>query len=236
VLTIACFLWKKNTSGVRLPSDRVTTYGPEWVVRLKNMVFRNYRRPHRFVCITDYTSGLDGIETIPLWEHHRELGGCYRRLFIFSKEIRNILGNRFVCLDLDCVITGDLAPILDRKDIFLINSYSTAERDQRYNGSLILMTAGARTKVWDTFDPVESRQAIADNSRMVMGTDQAWIRLALGPDEPVLTEKDGVYDYKHSKGMKRGGLPDSARIVFFSGPRSPETEYDKQEWIRHHWR
>jgi hypothetical protein len=234
VLTVACFLWKKSAQGFQLPSMRVTSYGPDWVIRLRNMVRRNYPHPHRFVCVTDDAAGLENVETIPLWDQCRNLGGCYNRLYIFSEDMREILGDRFIAIDLDCVITGDLTPVFHRTEPFVIARYNTMERDQRYNGSMILMDAGARAKVWNTFDPVESPRAIAANSRTVIGSDQAWIRLTLGRNEARFTEADGVYDYKHSKAM-RNGLPDDARIVFFSGPRSPATEYACKAWIRQHW-
>ena len=233
MLTVACFLWKKNAQGFQLPSARVTSYGPDWVRRLRNGVARHYPHPYRFVCISD--QDVPDVETIPLWPDHQELGGCYRRLRLFSEDMRGLLADRFVAMDLDCVVTGDLTPLFHRTEPFVIHQYSTAERDQRYNGSLIMMDAGARSQVWETFDPVESPRAIAHHSKTVIGSDQAWIRLVLGRDEARFTEAEGVYDYKHSKAM-RSGLADNARLVFFSGPRSPQTEYRRSAWIRHHWR
>jgi hypothetical protein len=233
MLTVACFLWKKSTQGFQLPSMRVTNYGPDWVIKLRNMVRRNYPHPHRFVCVTDDATGLEDVETIPLWDQCRSLGGCYNRLYMFSEDMRSLLGERFIAIDLDCVITGDMTPIFHRAEPFVINQYSTKERDQRYNGSLIMMDAGSRAKVWETFDPVESPRAIAHHGKTVIGTDQAWIRLALGRDEATFGMADGVYDIRHSPA--RNGLPKDARIVFFSGPRNPETESRKHKWISKHW-
>jgi hypothetical protein len=151
--------------------------------------------------------------------------------------MRELLGPRFIAIDLDCVITGDLAPIFERTEDFVMNAYCCPrENDQHYNGSLIMMNAGSRKKVWDRFDPVESPRLIRESRGTVIGTDQAWIRLTLGKGEARFTEADGVYDYKHSAKMRRGGLPDDARIVFFSGPRNPETEMGKRKWIAQNWR
>ena len=232
MLTVACFLWRKNTQGFQLPSERVTNYGPEWVRKLRDGVARHYPHSHRFVCISDQP--VPDVETIPLWQDLAELGGCYRRLKLFSEDMRGLIGDRFVAMDLDCVVTGDLTPLFHRTEPFVINAYATSERDQKYNGGLMLMDAGARSQVWETFDPIESPRAIAHHSKTVIGSDQAWIRLALGNGEARFTEADGVYDYKHSRAMRRG-LPKDARLVFFSGPRSPETEREKQAWIRQNW-
>jgi hypothetical protein len=233
VLTVVCFKWE-NPGGFQLPSQKVTRYKANHVKRLQSMVARHYSRPHRFVCITDDSAGLEGVETIPLWPEYRALGGCYHRLQLFGSHMRELLGPRFVMLDLDVVITGDLTPVFERTEDFVINSYRTTDRDQRYNGSIIMMDAGARAKVWETFDPVESIRAIEYHRRTVIGTDQAWIRLALGPDEATLTDGDGVHDIRFSKSV-RSGLPKNARIVVFPGPRDQETEMKRHKWIKEHW-
>jgi hypothetical protein len=230
VLTVVCFKWR-NPGGFQLPSQEVTTYSEQYVIKLRNSVARHYRRPHRFVCVTD--EPIDDIECRPLWTDYLHMGGCYNRLKIFSPEMRAVLGERFVCVDLDCVITGDLRPVFDRPEDFVMNRYSRPQdRDQHYNGSLILMTAGCRAHVWDQFDPIKSPAAIAEAQARndVIGTDQAWIRLVLGKSEARF--EDRVYDYRHDAFRR---LPDDASMVFFSGRRSPETEIKRHRWIASHW-
>ena len=42
-------------------------YGPEYVNRLRNGVTRNLSYPHRFICFTDDSTGIEqGIEIFPL--------------------------------------------------------------------------------------------------------------------------------------------------------------------------
>ena len=236
MLTVACLKWQ-HAGGVKILSQKMTSYTPDYVIRLRNMVARHYPKPHRFVCITDDPRGLEDVETVPLWFQHLKLGGCFHRLRLFSDGMRELLGPRFIAMDLDCVVTGDLTPIFERTEDFVMNAYCCPrERDQHYNGSLMLMDAGARKQVWETFDPDESLRAIEHHKRTVVGTDQAWTRIVLGKGEARFTEADGVYDYKHSPALKSGKLPKDARIVFFSGPRNPETEIGKREWIAQNWR
>jgi hypothetical protein len=153
--TTRCFKWE-NPGGVQLPSQKVTRYTADHVLRLRNMVARQLP------------------ETAPLRVHHRRParpGGCrddpavvpapqpgrvLHRLRLFSDDMRELLGPRFIAMDLDCVVTGDLTPIFQRTEPFVINAYNTTERDQRYNGSMILMDAGARAKVWEYVRPGES--------------------------------------------------------------------------------
>ena len=233
VLTVACFRWKNDGIGRVLPAQEVSSYAPEWVYKLRDGVARHYAKPHRFVCITDEPEALPDVETVPLWPDHAELGGCYRRLKLFDPEM-DLLGDRFVTLDLDCVITGNLAPLLDRTEDFVVNAHAgKMPPDQRYNGSMMLMDRGARPQVWAQFDPVASVARLKAEARYV-GTDQAWLRMTLGRDEARFAAVDGVYDVRHSPGISRN-LPDNARIVFFSGPRDPETEMGKVPWIKRHW-
>ena len=235
MLTVVCFKWERTSTGFKLPSQRVTRYTAKHVLRLRNMVARHYPKPHRFVCITDDPTGLDDIETLPLWSQYLVLGGCYHRLQLFGKHMREFIGPRFVMLDLDVVITGDLTPVFDRTEDFVINSYRTKDFDQRYNGSIMLMDAGCRSQVWETFEPFESVRAIEQNRRRVVGTDQAWIRLTLGSGEATYTDADGVYDVRFSPAMHQRKLPSDARIVVFPGPRDQRTEMRRHPWIKEHW-
>jgi hypothetical protein len=127
---------------------------------------------------------------------------------------------------------GDITPLFDIPDDFRINSYQPpphgGARDQVYNGGMFLMDAGARASVWKDFDPDESPRATRSNPHFV-GTDQAWIRHHLGPDEKTWSRRDGVYEARNV-GNK---LPRNAKIIFFAGNRDPSTA--KHEWIPRHW-
>ena len=231
MLTVACFRWRNVHQGFVLPAQRVSRYPVKWVYKLRDGVARHYDKPHRFVCITD--EPIADVECLPLWPDLAELGGCYRRLKLFDPEMA-LLGDRFVTLDLDAVIVGDLAPLFDRTEDFVINAHAgRLPPHQLYNGSMALMDRGARPQVWQQFDP-QTMPRMLQNDHRVIGTDQAWIRTALGDGEARFTASDGVYDVRHSPGLSRR-LPDNARIVFFSGPRDPDTEKSRVPWIEEHW-
>lgn len=233
-ITVVCFLWKRKGSH-ELPSQKITNYDFSWVEKLYNGVKKNYSKSFNFICVTDQNyQSTPKITILPLWNDFAELGGCYSRLKIFSKDIESLFGKRFITIDLDCVITGSLDHIFDRTDDFVIHKYSTHERDQRYNGSLILMNTGARPQVWNEFG-LHAPIVIKSNYNTVIGTDQAWIRLVLGPNEKTFTETDGCYDIKHSPEVKHY-LPENASMIFFSGPRDPNTEKAKHPWIEQYWK
>lgn len=232
MLTFVCFKWKKPKGGFALPAV-ISEYTSEHVNVLERMLKRHYHKPHRLVCVTDDPEHIN-CRTVALWDKHLELGGCFNRLYTFSPDMRGLFGGRFVCIDLDCVIVGDVTPLFDRKEDFVINSYKPMPfrpaPDQCYNGGLYMMDAGARAHVWDTFDPESSVKQIQQQPEVCIGSDQAWIRLCLGRGEARWTNKQGVYEARQFQDR----LPEDARLVFFAGARDPSLR--KFQWVLEHWK
>lgn len=204
---------------------------------LRNMVARHYPDPHRFICITDDAAGLmDGIEVVPLWSDLADVpnptgGGrpsCYRRLKLFDPAMRDVIGSRYVMLDLDTIVCGDLRPVFNRTEDIVLWRSPTGEWP--YNGAMYLANAGARPQVWRDFDRVESPRLT--HAHGYRGSDQAWISYRLGPSEPVWTEADGVRYY--GKLPDRRKPPADARIIFTTGGCAPWKL--GHAWVRQHWR
>jgi hypothetical protein len=235
VISVVCFKW-------RAPKGYRSQFTAEHVNILARMVRRHYRRPHRFICVTDDAAGIDeAIGIVPLWSdfaevpspHGRGNPSCYRRLKMFSAEAGAWFGERFVALDLDCVVTGDLAPLFDRPQDFMI--WGDTAKATPYNGSLVLMNAGARRQVWEEFDPATSPQR--GLALGYVGSDQAWIGAALGPGEARFGKADGVYSYRLDVLPRRGLLPKDARLVFFHGAHDPwDADSQRLAWVREHYR
>jgi hypothetical protein len=219
-----------------------STYPAKTVNVLKSMVDRWYQHPHRFVCVTDDGDGIDSsVEIIPAWNDYAHLQSphgnrnpaCYRRLRMFHPEIEKFFGPRFVSMDLDVVITGDLTPLFHRPEEFVAWGDTNNLPGSHYNGSLILMTAGARSQVWTKFDPMKSpREALKAGC---WGSDQGFISYCLGPGEARWSTADGVYSFRNHirKSMK---LPENARLVSFHGRVDPwSSEGQGIDWVRKHW-
>jgi hypothetical protein len=226
VLEVICFKWKPKT-------QYRSTFSAETVNVLQRMVARNLRLPHRFSCITDDAAGISAdVRVIPLWSTYGDIPSpsgpnnpsCYRRLRIFSAEARELIGEKIVCMDLDTVITGDLTPLFDRDDDFVIWGGQSVQPKQKvlfnwYNGSLMMLKAGARQQVWDQFDPrVSPMKAHRANSR---GSDQGWISYCLGQNEKIWTDKDGVLSYRCVIAPNKNKLPPGARLIAFHGKNDP---------------
>lgn len=235
-LTVVCWKWKPA------PGYR-SSYPPATVNVLRKMVAKYYPVPHRFICVTDDAAGIDpSVEILPLWNDFADVpsphGGknpsCYRRLRAFSPDIAQHFGPRFVSLDLDCVIVGDLRPIWDRPEDFVI--WGDTNPKTAYNGSMFLLTAGARAKVWTTFDPRKSPTLAYQAG--TFGSDQGWISYCLGPNETKWNRKDGVYSFRNDLHARRAQtLPENAKIVFFHGRNDPWDDYVRSQypWVVQHW-
>ncbi|MGE4340359.1 MAG: hypothetical protein AB7E55_31075 [Pigmentiphaga sp.] len=211
---------------------------------LYRMVKRWYSKPFRLICITDDPSVIvPEVEGAPLWQDFLSLRNptwptiapnCYPRLRAFSKEFKALAGERFVCIDLDVVITGDLMPLWDRPEDFVI--YASAKAKNHYNGSMWMMRAGCRSEVWEDFDPVESPKLA--NRAGNQGSDQGWIQYRLGKKEAIWTVKDGIYSYRGDMKWSQKCLPADARIVVFHGIPKPwdKKARDTSPWIDAYYR
>lgn len=231
MLSVVTWRWKPR-EGYR------STFGPETVNILRRMVARHYPDPHRFICCTDDASGFDPeVEVVPIWQDHADLPhptspshpSCYRRLKAFAPEARAWFGKRFVSIDLDCVIMGDLRPLWNRGEPFV--GLAGTQPPTTFNGSMFLLTAGARSKVWTDFNPRFSPGLARKAGHY--GSDQAWISYALGEGEARWTPKDGVYSYRLHVAPVGGRLPADATIVFFNGKSDPWSDGPKRlEWVQ----
>lgn len=212
-------------------------YTVEHLTNLHNGIRRHFAHPHRFVVVTDrLTDHLVG-ETIPIRD--RDLlnirDGCYVRLRMFDPEWRRQFGiKRLVCLDLDLVITDDLAPLFSGAGPFRILKGGHFNPCP-FNGSVMMLDDpnGEYSHLWHSFDYEEAhRIAYADGSDR--GTDQTWIA-AKAPHAAFWTWRDGIYGYGKPGWPPGDGLPTDARIVIFPGKKDP-SKLKNLWWVKENWR
>jgi hypothetical protein len=210
---------------------------------LQRMVQHYYTKPHRFICVTDDPTGLDAsVEVVPLWRDYIDVPSphgmgqpaCYVRLKAFAPEMRAVLGERFVSIDLDVMVTADLSPLWDRTEDFLIwhhrhPSPGTNGPNTYYNGSMWMLTAGSHPEVWERFTGESSAKEAYSAGHH--GSDQGWMSYTL-PKAPGWQERDGVYAYSYGiRGARE--LPKGTRLVSFHGPLKPwDAEAQKVPWVR----
>lgn len=229
--------WKWNKKGYR------ATFTGEHVNTLRNMVKRNLTIPHEFICITDDPTGIDpDIRLVKLWDNPCPNYGddgkpnCYYRLKAFSSEMKDIIGSKFLWLDLDTVILSDITPIVTTDVDFGI--WKPDDGRMVCNGSIVLHKVGTREYIWNNFnpkivDPVYGIRHISD----MRGSDQAIIGLNLCKDDKIFTKKEGIYMFRTDIKDKLKTPPKDAKIVFFAGLLNPfDNEVQKKHpWIKDHY-
>lgn len=237
MVDVVTFKWKADRNKVvRLPSYDHVKYNSAHVNLLYRKILENTTVDVKFHCITDDAEGLHpDINVIPLWDHLADLGGCYRRLYIYSSDMAELIGPRFTHIDLDTTIVGNIDHILTADGDFIYYKMAGADgTGRRFNCSLFTMDAGVRNDVWYNFIARPNR-AIAV-SRRHAGTDQAWCNTVLNLDEEICYDvKDGIYYIKHDFMDKgRTAMYKDATMIMWPGPRDPNEEIYQQQypWLK----
>jgi hypothetical protein len=228
MLKVMTWLWAQ-------PGGRAT-YTAHHVNIWAEMVDRHLRMPHTLACVTDMPEGLDGnIEVvtppddyrdtvIPTWQADKPQ--CFRRLSLFRPDAADIFGPRFVSMDMDCIIEGELDTLFNRPHDFMM--YRGTHRSRPYNGSMVMMTAGARPQVFTEFTPHKAIMA----GRRFLGSDQAWISQVLGFGEKTWSEADGVVGYRSAYRSPKPPL----LTFFFGNPKPWDLVAEGNPWAVENYR
>lgn len=219
-------------------------YSVEHVLKLGRMLRRNLTIPFEYVLITDGdpdTAGLPGApdRVLPLWTEKADAKLCGVRLHAFHPDMRDLIGPRFAWVDLDVVITGNVDHIFGRTESFV--ALATPQGPLWYNGSLIMMDAGAFPEVDSTWTPeayaaLPARYA-AEGMQHGGQSDEGWMTAVLGPGKATVGPAEGVRYFKHIKHETK--LPKGTCMVVMNGRRfdpSMKSWQHQCPWIVQHWR
>jgi len=198
MVTIACLKW-----GAKYPAS--------WVNRLAKAVHRNLLLPHHFICYTDNPADVQ-CETAPL--PLINTSGWWFKLWLFS------LNQEMLFLDLDCVIVGDISPLVTFPGFCILKD----PWQKGFNSSVMLLQRGL-TNVWEEF---LTKRPDKPGPNHLHG-DQDWITKLLPhamtfPEEWCLSYKVHV---------RKGVLAPETRIVYFHG--RPKQDAVNEPWINQHW-
>lgn len=182
-------------------------YGPEYVTRLRDGVARHLSRPHRFVCFTD--DPVEGVECHPL---PADLPGYWSKMGLFK------LKRPLLYFDLDVVITGDLAPLLDWEGFGVLRDWWLP----MFNSSVMKLT-GKESHVWDAF-ALDADQSM----RACRYGDQQFVTLAL-PDARVFPPE---YCPSYKADRCQDAPPKGARVVVMHGEPKP---HQCGGWVAEAW-
>jgi len=231
IINFVCWKWD---AGVH-PKKKLK-FSARHVNIMSAMLKKYMHDPFRLHCVTDDPEGISPeINIVPLWNDLSDMGGCYRRLKMFSSEMRDIIGPYLVSIDLDCCLVGDITPLFrDRPDFKILKG---TNKFCKYSGALWMMKAGSRAFVWDRFNKNAARNWSYIRRGKFVGTDQAYLSHVLKNEETWEHAEDGIYNFrdflKRKRDLRTGSryLPGNARIVLFNGLFDPS-----QAGIRAHYR
>lgn len=189
---------------------------------------------HRLTCVHDGSFDIpQEISTIVMPKHVAALPDYQPKLWAWSREFQDLIGERFASIDLDVLLVGDSAPILSTADRFRIWDQAFGEP---YNSSLFVLEPGFGNEVWDSYS-VEELYRVRSESRQngkYWTGDQSWIAHVLGPDHPTFSEADGIIQYRPK--YHRAAMPSGMIAGFMCGPYEPFSEAEKSEWVRQLYR
>src|SRR5688572_21530353 len=104
-----CWLWRGRGFW-----KRVATYGTQHVEVLAAMLDRH--GGHRLTCVHDGSFDLPAdVDNIVMPPEVAALADYQPKLWAWSPELHELIGERFASIDLDVVVLGDLAPVLQKQ-------------------------------------------------------------------------------------------------------------------------
>lgn len=238
MITVVTWLWGNK-------------YSANHVNILRAMVARHLKMEHEFVCFTDRGPHefRNDVRALPLPAAGSRVHDpmALKRVWMFSDEAGEIIGPRFINIDLDSVIVSDITPLVARTEDFVVwkapfydaKHHAVNGPPYCYNASLMMMSAGARKWVWERFakDP-EKEIGYAEHSGWVYHGDSDIVSNMLIPNEATWDLSDGLYAYWTHLDFGDKPLPADARMVSFYGPTDPADRkvQKKSAWVRQHWR
>lgn len=199
----------------------------DYVRRLASMVRRWMDRPYRFVCLTDkvrpdFGAGVEAI-SLP-WSG--TLRGWWAKVSLFDPRIG--LTGRVLYLDLDTLIVGRLAELLDVAAPFALCPHAGRFEGKdglavvkRFNSSVMVWNAGEQAELFERFTP-----DVADR----LWGDQDWI----GERCPEAATFPAAWVPRFSQLGPDGRPSPDARVVLMKTPKNVEASR-RHRWVREAW-
>lgn len=217
-----CWLWRGRGFW-----NAVARYEAEHVRVLASMLGRH--GGHRLTCVHDGSFEMPaGVKSIVMPRDVAALPDYQPKIWAWSPEFHQLIGERFASIDLDTVILGDLAPVVETDAPIRLWGDAMGEP---YNTSLFTVEPGFGNAVWDRYSPEALERARGRAARWT--GDQSWVAHVLGPNMPALSHEGSLLRYAQRR--NRQGVPIGTRAVFFCGPFCPRTESDHSRWVRQNW-
>lgn len=215
-------------------------YGPAYVNILRRMVARNLSRPHRFVCFTEQTEGLDPeVEVLPLPECRvpaRPEIEAWRKISLFTPQLG--LSGPTLFLDLDVVITGSLDPFFEYEPGRFCIIHNWTHPDRRVgNSSVFRFEAGTYPSVFEDYNRDPDRIAAENRNEQIYVTARidAQDGAVWWPEACCRSFKKHCLPKGLLKLLVPARIPADARIIVFHGDPNPPEAASRWVYKGHHF-
>ncbi len=215
-------------------------YGPAYVNILRRMVARNLSRPHRFVCFTEQTEGLDPeVEVLPLPECRvpaRPEIEAWRKISLFTPQLG--LSGPTLFLDLDVVITGSLDPFFEYEPGRFCIIHNWTHPDRRVgNSSVFRFEAGTYPSVFEDYNRDPDRIAAENRNEQIYVTARidAQDGAVWWPEAWCRSFKKHCLPKGLLKLLVPARIPADARIIVFHGDPNPPEAASRWVYKGHHF-
>lgn len=239
MLNVVCIKW----------GDKYPSY---YVNRLHAGVRRGLDRSFRFICFTDDAAGIDpAIEThpLPIEPFEAEIvaamqrkgrRGAWRKISLFRPGLADMSG-QILGFDLDVVVTGDLADIVDHSPDRVV-----MRREWRYewrgkhggHGSVFSFDPGLHPYLYDEFAADPARSVALHRGSEQYYTSMTALRhkqLAYLPGNLVCSFKRDAIPRPPLNYFLVPRLPRDCRVMCFHGkPKMDEVVFGHEGSILHH--
>jgi hypothetical protein len=210
MLTVVTYLWNIE-NGIYTPDD---------VFKLRAMVRNNLSIEHQFAVLTDSPEVFEYTDMHAVQvdtRFRRNAKATHNKLMLFHPHADELLGERVLGIDLDCIITAPIDDLIRDDALILWRNPrrrpfdDPLSRQPFYNSSLVLATTGQFCYLWD-------------EECMGQKGDGQWISWRMGPYVPYWDQSHGVWrpqTYNLPPGAGCTDKPDNVKIMFFPGSRKP---------------
>lgn len=185
------------------------------------------RYGHTLTCITDEPIEVENqarVQTIAMPPEVAKLPDYQPKLWIWSPELHEQIGEPFAHIDLDCVILADPAKVFHPKHPLQFWDWAKKEP---YNTSLVYIMPGHGNEIWVNRGRIEE----AKKNWPYWTGDQSLVGWTLGLGQHTFGPADGIVNFSTvTTSFKEP--PRGARVVFFCGPLKPRDWADKVKWVK----
>jgi hypothetical protein len=215
--------------------------------------------------LTSFDFSIPNVRVIPMWQDFRNLGRCFTKLKLFSKNPTDpVYGEEIhrsqlfpadylISIDLDIVVTNPLefVRVLTSEKMQPMICYRDSKNPRCASGCLYRFdtrTYGEWHHVYDTFRMVYDTLSMNpeafrffysnwNSQASFVGSDQCWITTVLGENAYPKWDgiKNGIYDYWTVEHLPT--LPLNTCAVFLNGKSRDMTlpAFRDLYWVKAHW-